>query len=84
VKWDLGGDPGELGDWVEVFVTYDPIEAEIVRNLLESGGIRVRVVSMRVGPYPVNIGRMGETRLQVRRRDARAARQAISELQQNN
>lgn len=80
MKWDLGGDPGDAGNWVEVFITYDPVEAEIVRNLLESGGIPVRVVSLRVGPYPVNIGRMGETRLQVRRRDVSAAEQALADF----
>jgi hypothetical protein len=34
-----------MSEWVEVLVTYDEIEAEILQGLLESGGIPVVVRS---------------------------------------
>jgi len=73
----LGKEPEELtDDWVELLVTHDPLEAEMVRDLLQSGGIPVVLVSSRITPYPVNIGRLGEVRLMVPARD-RALAEAV-------
>ena len=63
--------------WSEVFMTCDSFEAEIIKDLLESGGITVVLRSSKVGPYPVNIGRMGEIRILVREEDEEAARNVI-------
>lgn len=68
-------------DWVEVFVTYDPVEAEMVKDLLESGGVPAVVRSSKVTPYPVNVGRMGEMKVFVRAADEAAALEAISAFQ---
>jgi len=65
-------------DWVEVFVTYDSIEAEMIKGLLESGGIPVILRSSKVAPYPVNIGRMGEIRILVREEDKDTAKKVIT------
>lgn len=70
------------GDWVEVMVTCDPVEGEIIKDLLESGGIDVRLVSLKVGPYPVNIGRMGEVKVMVREKDRESALKAIEEFKE--
>ena len=64
--------------WVEVFITYDSIEAEMIKGLLESGGIPVIVMSSKVAPYPVNIGRMGEIRILVREEDKDTAKKVIT------
>ncbi len=64
--------------WVEVFVTYDSIEAEMIKGLLESGGIPVIVRSSKVAPYPVNIGRMGEIKILVREEDKDTAKEVIT------
>lgn len=64
-------------EWVEVFVTYDSLEAGMIRDLLESGGITVVLRSSKVTPYPVNIGRMGEIKVMVKVEDKEAAEQAI-------
>jgi type IV secretory pathway TrbF-like protein len=64
-------------EWVEVFVTYDSLEAGMIRDLLESGGITVVLRSSKVTPYPVNVGRMGEIKVMVRGEDKEAAEQAI-------
>jgi len=55
--------------WVVIFTTYDPLEAEIIKDLLESGGIPVIIRSSKVMPYPVNIGKMGEVKILVREED---------------
>ena len=65
-------------EWVEVFVTYDSIEAEMIKGLLESGGIPVILRSSKVAPYPVNIGRMGEIRILVREDDKDTAKKVIT------
>lgn len=64
-------------EWVEVFVTYDPIEAEIIKDLLESGGITVVLRSSKVSPYPVNIGKIGEIKILVRKEDKETAEKVI-------
>jgi len=53
------------------------IEAEIVRDILESGGIPVTILSLKVSPYPVNIGRMGEVKVLVMEEDLEKAREVI-------
>ncbi len=64
--------------WSEVFMTYDSLEAEMIKDLLESGGIPVVMRSSKVSPYPVNIGRMGEISILVREEDREAAERVIS------
>ncbi|MEW6418876.1 MAG: DUF2007 domain-containing protein [Nitrospirota bacterium] len=63
--------------WVEVLITYDPIEVEIVKALLESGGIPVIIRTAKVRPYPVNLGKMGEIKVLVRKEDKEAAEKVI-------
>lgn len=60
-------------EWVEILLTYDQIEAEIVKDLLESGGIPVVIRSAKVSPYPVNVGKIGEVKVLVREKDREAA-----------
>ncbi len=64
--------------WVEVFITYDSIEAEMIKSLLESGGMPVILKSSKVAPYPVNIGGMGEIRILVREEDKDTAKKVIA------
>ncbi len=65
-------------EWVEVFVTHDSIEAGMIKDLLESGGIPVVLRSSKVTPYPVNIGRMGEIKIMVRAGDKDEAEKVIT------
>ncbi len=64
-------------EWVEIFVTYDAVEADIIKNLLESGGISVVLRSSKVSPYPVNIGKMGEVKILVKVEDKDSAEKII-------
>lgn len=68
-------------EWVELLVTYDCLEAEMIKDLLESGGIEVNIRSCKVSPYPVNIGRMGEVKLFVRREDEELAASLVRNFQ---
>ncbi|MEW5744821.1 MAG: DUF2007 domain-containing protein [Nitrospirota bacterium] len=65
-------------EWVEVFVTADALEAEMIKDLLESGDIPVALRSSKIRPYPVNIGKIGEIRILVRKSDKEVAEQVIN------
>lgn len=71
-------------DWVQILVTYDPLEAEMIKDLLESGGIPVVLRSSKVSPYPVNIGKMGEIKVLVRKEDKDTAEDVIKGNDENN
>ncbi len=64
--------------WVTLRITYDPLEAEMIRDVLESGGISVVLRSAKVSPYPVNVGRMGEVMILVREEDRETAEKALT------
>ena len=66
-------------DWSVILVTYDSIEAEIIKDLLESGNIPVVLRSSKVSPYPVNVGKIGEIKILVRDADKEIAEKLIRE-----
>lgn len=65
----------------EVYVTYDPTEAEMMKDVLESGGMKVVLRSSKVTPFPVNVGKSGEIRILVPRPESHAAKKVIETLQ---
>jgi hypothetical protein len=65
-------------DWIELLITDDSLEAEMIKDLLESGGIPVVLRSSKVTPYPVNIGKMGEIKILVRTEDKETAQEVIA------
>jgi hypothetical protein len=65
-------------DWSIVLVTYDSLEAEMIKQLLESGGIPVVLRSSKVSPYPVNVGKIGEIKILVKDKDKDLAERVIS------
>lgn len=67
--------------WVDLVVTYDSLEAEMIKDLLESGGIDVVIRSAKVTPYPVNIGKMGEIKVLVKEADKDTAEEVIKEIE---
>ena len=64
-------------EWTTLLVTYDSLEAEMMKDLLESGDIPVVLRSAKVSPYPVNIGKMGEVKVMVRKTDRDAAEEVL-------
>lgn len=71
-----------MNDWVELLITYDEIEAQIIKNILEAENIQVVMNSMKIRPYPVSIGRIGEVRLLVRAKDIEKARDVIKAMKE--
>lgn len=67
--------------WIELTVTSDCLEAEMIKDLLESGGIEVNIRSCKVSPYPVNIGKMGEIKVFVREQDRESAEIMMKDIQ---
>ena len=65
------------GEWVQLLITFDPLEAEMIKDLLESGGIPVVLRSSKVSPYPVNIGKIGEIKVLVSKEDLDAAEEVL-------
>jgi hypothetical protein len=66
-----------MDDWVELLVTYDETEVQIVKNILEAEGIQVVVNSLKVRPYPVSIGKIGEVRLLVKKESLDKAKEIL-------
>ena len=66
-------------EWTELVVTDNEIEAEMIKDLLESGGIPVVIRSSKVSPYPVSIGKMGEVKVLVKKTDLEAAKAALDQ-----
>ena len=78
LRWPNSEEAWKMSEeWVVILVTYDSLEAEMIKDLLESGGIPVVLRSSKVSPYPVNIGKMGEVKVLVRREDQHLAEEAI-------
>ncbi len=73
-----------MNNWVEFLVTYDETEADIIKNILEAEGIEVVKSSLKVRPYPVGIGRMGEVRLLVRQESLEKAKEVLKVMQEGS
>ncbi len=71
-------------EWVVLLITYDPLEAEIIKDLLESGRIPVVLRSSKVSPYPVNVGKIGEIKILVRKEDKETAEEVIKGSNDDN
>jgi len=65
--------------WTVIYVTYDSLEAEMIKDLLESGEIPVVLRSSKVSPYPVNVGKIGEIKILVNYDDKEIAEKLIKE-----
>lgn len=71
-------------EFVEILTTYDQIEAEMIKGLLESGGVFVVLRSSKVSPYPVNVGKIGEIKLLVRISDREIAEKVMNSSVDND
>ena len=66
-----------MDGWVELLVTYDEVEAQIIKNILDAENIPLVIDSSKIRPYPVNIGRIGEIKLLVRKEDVEKAKEVL-------
>lgn len=62
------------GELVEVYLASEPIEAAVVKGILDSAGLDARIRDMTVTPYPVTIGPLSEKRIVVPAGQAQEAR----------
>jgi len=69
-------------EWTTLLVTYDQLEAEMIKDLLESGDIPVVLRSAKVSPYPVNVGKMGEVKVLVRDADKEYAEDVLRKFRE--
>ncbi|MEW6683314.1 MAG: redoxin domain-containing protein [Nitrospirota bacterium] len=59
---------------MELYKTYDPLEADRISDLLAEEGISCAIRDLSMSPYPLTIGRFGERRISVAADDADRAR----------
>lgn len=69
-----------MSEWIEFLVTYDEVEVQIVKNILEGEDIQVVVDSMKIRPYPVSIGRIGEVKLMIKKEDLEKAEEVLKAM----
>jgi hypothetical protein len=72
-----------MDEWVELLVTYDETEAQIIKNILEAEGIQVVVNSLKIRPYPVSVGKIGEVKLMVRQESLERAGEILKIMKQS-
>ena len=72
-----------MSEWVELLCTYDETEAKIIKDVLESESIEVVCRSMKISPYPVSFGRLGEVKLLVKNEELGTARNVLKIMSEN-
>jgi hypothetical protein len=73
-----------MSDWVELITTYDETEAQIIKDVLEAENIKVVIRSMKISPYPVSFGRLGEVKLLVKNDDIDNAKRVLNVMSGNH
>ncbi len=65
-------------EFVEIARAFSPVEAQVIKGLLESNGIRCLIKSHVVSDlHPYSVGPMAESLILVARRDADRARKLL-------
>ena len=68
-------------EFVEIFTTPSPIEADYLRLLLSESGITCLIRDLRITPYPVHVKNMSDQRLSVAAKNAENARVLIRQAE---
>lgn len=68
---------GREEEFVEIFATPSPIEADYLRLFLEDNGIPCFVRDLRITSYPVHVKNMAEQQLYVALKDTEKAKALI-------
>jgi hypothetical protein len=66
-------------DLVDLYITYNPMEAQFIKDMLDDNDIASFIRGMEVSQFPMNVGTMGETRVVVESDKLRAAVDLIEE-----
>ena len=67
----------QMDEWVELLITYDEVEAQIIKDILEAENVPVVINSLKIRPYPVSIGRIGEIKILVNRGNIEKAQEIL-------
>ena len=65
-------------EWIDIHTTTNEYEANIIKGLLESEGIRCLLKSLRVTQFPFDIGHLGEIKLLVPSIEAKKGKRIIN------
>lgn len=71
--------PSRNREWVTVFSTGDPIEAEMIKGLIVNADIPVLLRSSQISPFPETIGATGRIELLVKVSDEQRAQEIIED-----
>lgn len=66
-------------DLVDLYITYNPMEAQFIKDMLDDNDIASFIRGMEVSQFPMSVGTMGETRVVVESDKLRAAVDLIEE-----
>ena len=75
----IGAVTSVLMDLKEIYLSYDMMEADRIRGLLEANGISCAIRDMTITPYPINIGMFSEKRIAVEEDRVYRARKLIED-----
>jgi hypothetical protein len=50
---------------LDLYITYNPIEAQFIKDMLDDNGVACFVRGMEVSQLPMSVGNMGQTRVVV-------------------
>ncbi len=70
-------------DLKEIYLSYDMIEADLIKGLLEDRGISCVIRDMTITPYPINIGLFSEKRIAVEEERAEEAVKLIRDARED-
>ena len=67
-------------DYVEVYVTNEILEMELIQDLLKKNDIHCTVRDLHMSSLPMTIGEMAEMRIEVAKHDEKKAKDLIEEF----
>ena len=70
-------------DFPEIYISYDRLEANLIRDLLRTSSIECLVRDMQVAPYPTLVGRSAEKRVAVQSDKVESAKKLITDARSN-
>ena len=69
---------------IEIYATYDQLEAEQIKGILEEEGLPAQVRNLGISPYPIAIGTFNERRILVMKSDRAEANSYIARAIQDH
>ena len=69
---------------VDLYITYNPMEAQFIKDMLDDNDVACFIRGMEVSQLPMNVGNMGQTRVVVESEKLSAAVALIEEAIEAN